>query len=204
MNNYLKIPVRSSAIVTNSYVASSNILGVFRSADIQDKNQLLLYVNFTKGSLTSAEVKVDFADNLKYSFAYDGQSANFTVGERISTKDGQNYATIVSDTDGGATGTLVVNNLVGSFADNAEIVGNLGGKALVNGATTDVSDWYQETASSVSGGTITESLAEHAFTSTGKYRIAIPLKDRYARISAKGTGTVDNSLVAIDAIVGQV
>ena len=48
--------LRSSAILTTSYVASSSF--VTGSA-----NQVVAYVNFFRGSLTSGEVAVDFSDD---------------------------------------------------------------------------------------------------------------------------------------------
>jgi len=114
--------VRASAILTNSYVAGTDIENAWKYS------QLILYVNFTIGSLTSAEIKVEFSN--------------------------------------------------------------------------DDSTYIQETFSSVSGGTSTDTVGEHTFTATGKYRIAIPIKDNYIRISAKGTGTVTSSLMTIDAVLG--
>ena len=125
------LPVRSSAILTNSYVAG-NVLGDdVSSPDIlKTSNQLVLYVNFTIGSLTSASVKVEFS--------------------------------------------------------------------------SDKSTWVQETFSSISGGTDTLSLGVHTMTATGVYEIAVPIKAKYVRVSAIGTGTVTSSLMAITAVVGNV
>ena len=47
--------------------------------------------------------------------------------------------------------------------------------------SSDGTNWYQETSSAVSSGTVTESLAEHTFGATGNYRIAVPVKDRYTK-----------------------
>jgi len=66
----------------------------------------------------------------------------------------------------------------------------------------DGTTYYQETFSSVSSGTSTESLGEHTQTGTGNYRLAIPLKDNYVKISVKGTGTVTSSLCAVSAALG--
>lgn len=114
--------VRASAILTNSYVAGTTI------SDAHLYSQLVLYINFTIGSLTSSEIKVEFSN--------------------------------------------------------------------------DNTTFFQETFSSVSGATSTDSVGEHTFTATGKFRLAIPIKDRYIKISAKGTGTVTSSLMVIDAVVG--
>jgi hypothetical protein len=115
--------VRSAAILTNNYVAGTVL------SNLDDKNQLIVLIDFTKGSLTSASVKVEFSP------------------------DGTNY--------------------------------------------------YQETGSSVAAGTSTESLLEHTMSATGAYRLAIQLKDRFVKISAKGTGTVDDSSLTIKAVTGR-
>jgi|ERR1044072_1929701 hypothetical protein len=120
--DYVQKAVRSAAILTNSYVAGT----VIDTAHVY--NQLDVLVDFTKGSLTSAEIKVEFSP------------------------DGTTY--------------------------------------------------YQETFQSVSTGTATESLGVHTFTASGKYRIAIPIMDRYIKISANGTGTVTSSSMTVDAILG--
>ena len=116
--------VRASAILTGSYVAGTVI------ANTELRNQLIVYIDFTKGSLTSLEVKIEFS--------------------------------------------------------------------------ADGTDYYQETALSVSGGTSTGSILEHTMTATGKYRIAIPIKDASIKVSVKGTGTVTSSLVAVRASIGTV
>ena len=115
--------VRASVIPTTSYVAGTVI------EKTRDNNQLNVYVSLTFGSLTSAEVKVEFS------------------------ADGTTY--------------------------------------------------YQETFSAVSTVTSTESLGEHKFGAGGNYRLEIPLKDNFVKISAKGTGTLTNSLMAISAVLGQ-
>lgn len=121
--NYYKKSVRSAAILTTSYVAGTVL------EEVHDQNQMILNVDFTIGSLTSAEIKVEFS--------------------------------------------------------------------------SDNTNWYQETFSSVSGGTSTESLGERSMDTTGKRRIAVPLKDRYVRVSVKGTGIVTGSSMAIEAIIGR-
>lgn len=66
----------------------------------------------------------------------------------------------------------------------------------------DGTTYYQETFSAVSSGVSTETLGVHKFTATGKYRIAIPIKDANIRVSAIGTGTATSSSMKIDAILG--
>jgi len=132
--DYIKRNIRASAVLTNSYVAGTT-LGAEAGTTIETRttkpneyNQLVLFVDFTIGSLTDLLLKVEFSP------------------------DGTNF--------------------------------------------------YQEAVGSISGSTETDTALEHKFTATGKYRLAVPCTDRYIKVSVKGTGTVTNSLCAIDAILG--
>lgn len=65
--------------------------------------------------------------------------------------------------------------------------------------------YYQEIMSVQSSGTSTDTVLEHTFTgATANFRVAIPIKDSYIRVSAIGTGTVTSSSLAIQAILGTV
>lgn len=121
--DYNKYDIRAAAILTTSYVAGTVI-------EANQQNQLVIYFDFTKGSLTTGELKIEFSN--------------------------------------------------------------------------DNSDYYQETASSTTGGTETDTVVEHAVGATGKYRIAVPIKDRYIKISVKGTGTATDSSAKVTAILGSV
>ena len=132
--DYIKRNIRSSAVLTGSYVAAT-VLGAEAgttpdtyTTNPNEYNQVVLYVDFTIGSLTDMLLNVEFSP--------------------------------------------------------------------------DNSSYYQETLGTISGSTETDSVLEHKFTATGKYRIAIPCTDRYIKVSVKGTGTVTNSLCAIDAVLG--
>lgn len=63
--NYIKKAVRSSLVLTNSYVAGTvwSPQGKVITADPVANNKLLVLIDFTIGSLTSAEVKVEFSDD---------------------------------------------------------------------------------------------------------------------------------------------
>lgn len=126
-----KVSVRSSAILTTSYVAGT-VLGPAHNLDAH--NQVNLLINFTIGSLTSLEIKIEFSN--------DGDVTSPTYG--------------------------------------------------------------QETFQVISGGTSTETLGIHQYTASGTYVLSIPVKWRYMKISAKGTGTVTGSLLDITAILGDV
>lgn len=125
--DYKKIDVRPDAILTTSYVAGTVLSAP--SVELHMLNQLVFYVNFTIGSLTSAEIKVEFSD------------------------DGTNY--------------------------------------------------YEESIEGVpTAGVSIASPYVRQLTASGTYRFAIPVKDKFIRISSKGTGTVTSSSLAITGIVG--
>ena len=126
-NDYILKNVRSSAVVgTTSMVAGT----VIDNAKFED--EVILLVDFTKGNLTNASIKVEFSP------------------------DNTNYYQEVNE-------------------------------LMTAGATT-----YAVVA------------ITHTLNTTGKYRLApIKIKDRYIKVSAQGSGDNTNSLLAIDAIVGQ-
>jgi hypothetical protein len=64
--------------------------------------------------------------------------------------------------------------------------------------------YFQETFQSISGGTATETLGIHQWAATGNYRLALPCTAKYVKVSAKGTGTVTNSSLAITAQIAKV
>lgn len=91
------MPVRASAILTTSYVVGS-IIGVksptYMNGPVGLYNQLILYVNLTKGSLTTTELIVEFND--------DYTNANGWYQETI-------------DDIAGSTGVITEHNATRSF-----------------------------------------------------------------------------------------
>lgn len=65
--------------------------------------------------------------------AYKTQTANFTVGTMVTGTTSQATGRILADTDAGATGTLVLKDIVGEFLDNEELTDTSGGIAIANG-----------------------------------------------------------------------
>jgi len=65
---------------------------------------------------------------------YDGQTANFTVGATLTGATSGATATILEDADGGATGTLTLKDVTGTFANNEVLADNGGtpGAAVAN------------------------------------------------------------------------
>lgn len=76
---------------------------------------------------------------------FDGQTVNFPAATLITGGTSGATGTIVSQVDAGATGTLTLSGVVGTFLDNEAITGG-GGNGVVNGVlytfTVEVStDW---------------------------------------------------------------
>lgn len=63
---------------------------------------------------------------------FDGQTANFTVGDTITGGTSGATAVLISQVDGGATGTLTLDQISGIFIDNEAITSGSGGAAVVN------------------------------------------------------------------------
>lgn len=66
----------------------------------------------------------------------------------------------------------------------------------------DNSTFYQETSSTITNGTDARNLKEYSFSSTGNYRISVPILDRYIKISVKGTGDVTDSSCGVNVNLG--
>lgn len=60
LSNYKAYPVRDATILTNSYVAGI-VLGDGVDINLETNDTLILLVDFTKGSLTSAEIHIEFS-----------------------------------------------------------------------------------------------------------------------------------------------
>jgi len=83
-------------------------------------------------------------------------------------------------------------------------IGSLTSASIKVEFSADNVTWYQETLLAISGGTSTDSLGVHLYGASGNYRLALPVADRYIRVSITGTGTVTNSLAVLDAILARV
>ena len=64
---------------------------------------------------------------------YDTQTTNFTLGEILTGQSSGATGRIVADADAGATGTLTLRDIDGTFVDNEIITDPLGGSATANG-----------------------------------------------------------------------
>lgn len=63
---------------------------------------------------------------------YDGQTGNFTIGNVVTGGTSGATALIVGDMDSGATGTLVVTGITGTFQDNETLTDGATGNAAAN------------------------------------------------------------------------
>lgn len=77
---------RAAAILTNGYVASAAI-------DVSTSNQVIFFINFTKGSLTDADVKVEFSPDGTNWYqetlaALSGDTSTETLGIHTYSADG--------------------------------------------------------------------------------------------------------------------
>ncbi len=83
-------------------------------------------------------------------------------------------------------------------------IGSLTSASIKVEFSPDDLTYFQESFGSISGGTETVTLGVHTMAATGKYVIPLPIKFKFIKISAIGTGTTTNSLMTIRAIVGNV
>lgn len=65
---------------------------------------------------------------------YDGQSTNFTVGHKITGGTSGAFGTLVEQTDAGATGTLILKDVHGSFVNNDALTDEGSGDGDATGA----------------------------------------------------------------------
>ena len=75
----------------------------------------------------------DFLHRIERTLSYDAQSANYTVGLTITGGTSGATAKILLDTDAGATGTLVLGDIVGVFENNEALTDSSTGSAIVDG-----------------------------------------------------------------------
>lgn len=71
-----------------------------------------------------------------YSLDYDAETVAFSVGETLTGGTSGATATIAKVTDAGATGTLWINNVSGTFQDNETLTDGGGGSATSDGTAT--------------------------------------------------------------------
>lgn len=135
---------------------------------------------------------------------YDAQTANFTVGAELRGVESNAKAVIVADADGGATGTLTLKRLTGSFKDNEPIVDDAGGAAVVNGIAVrrfveDDQVWADTTAVAVD--TLVQLQNPDMSANEGDRGRVWP---RRFRLKFTFGGTVTNADFAVDLLQSEV
>ncbi len=120
------IPVVGSfaPVAVGGTLAFDNASGAFTPA--------LVVTGGTSGAVGTIATVVPTAGTLDY----DGQSGNFEVDEIVTGGTSGATGVVVSDTDGGADGTLVLSNVVGTFLNNEALTGDVIGVAVVDGTLT--------------------------------------------------------------------
>ncbi len=92
-----------------------------------------------------------------FDLAYEAQTVNYTVGAKLRGVDSQATGVIVGDTDGGATGTLIVKKLIGHFIPGEILVDDEStpGSATVTSVPVrrfaEGADWVTITAQGAAG-----------------------------------------------------
>jgi hypothetical protein len=110
-----------------------------------------------------------FAYRAGSSLAYDTQTGNFTTGRTLTGASSGATAIIQADSDSGATGTLTLVDIVGTFVDNEIITDGAGGSALVNGVISHANAALDGSGSNVelAGGTNMSDFGTTAFVANG-------------------------------------
>jgi hypothetical protein len=72
------------------------------------------------------------------SLTYNTQTANFTIGKRVTGSTSGAFGTIMADADAGATGTLTLGAVTGTFIAAETITDGVGGSAKVGVETVGV------------------------------------------------------------------
>jgi len=90
--NFTKV-LRTSSILTGSYVAATVLGGSASNGRVEEYNEVVFYCYYTKGSLTSLEVKIESSlDGTNYvtetNMSITGATATLNKGEFTTTEDG--------------------------------------------------------------------------------------------------------------------
>jgi len=125
----------------------------------------LLNESISDGTSTLTEREFTLTQYTNYgTLAYDAQSANFTAGLKVTGGTSSATGYIESDVDDGATGTLTLSNVSGTFQDGETITDSSTGSATSNGILTSIT----------------------------KFALPLDIQNKYIRVSAKETGKASN------------
>ena len=170
------------------------------------RGALILNVFALTGTTPTIEVTATELFEKGFTLDYDAQTANFTVGRKVVGQKSRAQGIIADDTDAGATGTLELKRVIGSFIDG-EIISEEGlatpGSATADGVAVRVlqegADWAVITAGAVD--------ANNAFLNPelpagdGDRGVVIPRRFRL-KIVEGGTWTV--AKFAVDLLQSEV
>ena len=157
------------------------------------------------GTAPTLQVQVLHLADRRLNLAYDGQTANFTLGACVKGLWSNASGTIVADVDGGATGTLSLMKVTGRFQDNEPLVDDdvTPGSAEVNSTTSGVWTFtedgiYADTTALPAGASLTfESI--HDPSVTAGYAHLHPVVQRYFRLKfTAGGGAITNLDMDVD------
>lgn len=98
---------------------------------------------------------------------YDTQTANFTAGNVLTGATSGATARITADSDSGTTGTLTIQDVVGTFLDNEVITDTGGGSALANGTQSTSSAALVGTVASIRAAQETDATWDATFVANG-------------------------------------
>ncbi len=126
------------------------------------------------------------------SLAYDAQSGDFTAGLTVTGGTSGATGVIVSDTDDGTTGTLVLSNVVGVFQDNEAITDSSTGAATVDGVIAPA-DVTTAKGKGILGFYYTSNNGEMAITLTDQWGGLLAFKPIVMNVS----GTADDCVVVV-------
>lgn len=90
--NFTRV-LRDSAILTTSYVAATVLGGSALAGKVEEYNEVVFYCYYTKGSLTSLELKIESSLNgsdyvTETNMSISGATATLNKGEFTTTEDG--------------------------------------------------------------------------------------------------------------------
>lgn len=131
--------------------------------------------------------------NLDYKFLPNVRSSLILTGSYVAGTTIGPTSTGVFKVNGNGYNMLLV--------DVDVTLGSLTSVELKVEFSEEGSTFFQQTSVSTASGTITASVAEYTFGSSVNYRLEIPIAAQFIKISAKGTGTVTSSLLAVDAVL---
>jgi len=132
----------------NEFQSGIWVFGYSTKVEIYDSNTSTFYTVKSDFSANDGFGGDDYGDyffvcngvekihRISMTLNYDAQTGNFTTGKIVTGGTSGATAVILEDSDAGATGTLTLGNISGTFQDNETITDTGTGSATVNGTLT--------------------------------------------------------------------